>query len=549
MRNDHGIRALSKCLSAIRNVYPKLINNYWDSVAAQTIQDYSRKTLSLKSLYNLRGGNGKRRNSLRSILNYDVVGFTSFFPIILTNPSTASSIFPMKLGLFDVLIFDEASQLRIEDTFASFIRGGTHIVSGDKHQMPPSSFFISDVDVIDGTEELSQSAGTEDLQKTLERNHLLNLVSSESLLDFASQQDFKEIYLDIHYRSKHPDLIEFSNKAFYGSRLVPTPPIQNSKTVINFYQVNGIYQSEDHINPKECEKVIEIIKDEYKMNSDNKIGVATLNINQRNLILDKISEISAVDENFASMMSHLDKNGFFVKNLENIQGDERDVIIISTTFGKREDDSFIQNFGPITRKGGYRLLNVIITRAKERLHLVTSMPEDKYSQYSTLINNEGNDGKGIFYAYLAYAKAVSEENTVQKEKILKDISHNVNQDSFNSTDIDLTESPFEEEVYQRINNFIQNGKIHLQQKVGGFRLDMVVDTTDSKKKIVIECDGATYHRSEEAHYWDIFRQEYLESLGYIFHRIWSENWFEDPDSETRKLLAFIQSNNGIIKKN
>jgi superfamily I DNA and/or RNA helicase/very-short-patch-repair endonuclease len=544
-RNDHDIRSLSKILATIRKIYPELIINYWDSMAAQSIQKYSGNTLSLKSIYNMRGANGKRRNSLRTILNYDFDSFTNFFPIVLTNPSTASSIFPLKLGLFEVVIFDEASQLRIEDTFASFLRGKTHIVSGDKHQMPPSSFFISDIDVVEDNEDLSSQDDIEKLQNTLERNHMYNLVSSESLLDFATQQEFKEVYLDIHYRSLHPDLIEFSNKAFYGSRLVPTPPLQSIKPAINFYQVDGTYQSEDNVNVTECEKVIEIIGNEYKTNRNAQIGVATLNINQRNLILDKLSELSATNEQFALMMSQLEQNGFFVKNLENIQGDERDIIIISTTFGRREDKSFTQNYGPLSRKVGYRLLNVIITRAKERLHLVTSIPYEYYSQYNKSLEKEGNNGNGIFYAYLNYAEAVSEKNNLLKDKILKDISTNVDLENINNEDLELTESPFEEEVFQRINKFIQKGKLHLQQKVGGFRLDMVVDTTDAKKKIVIECDGATYHSTIEAHYWDIFRQEYLEEKGYVFHRIWSENWFEDANSETRKLLAFIKNNNGL----
>jgi superfamily I DNA and/or RNA helicase/very-short-patch-repair endonuclease len=547
LRSDNDIKVMLHTQNSIKNLYPELIKAYWNSVKFHTINKFRNNSISLKSLYNLRGANGRRRNSLRSIVAYDFEAFTNLFPVVLTNPSSASSIFPMKLGLFDVVIFDEASQLRIEDTFTSFIRGNVHIVSGDKHQMPPSSFFISDVDLADD-EGLEAPDDIQALQKSLEKNNLYNLISSESLLEFAGQLDFKEVYLDIHYRSKHPDLIEFSNKAFYGSRLVPTPPISSDEIPIKFYEVNGVYHSEDRTNNIECEKVIDLIQAEYKSNPELSIGVATLNLNQRNLILDRISELSAKDQKFSEMINHLDQNGFFVKNLENIQGDERDVIIISTTFGLREDGSFTQNFGPLTKRGGYRLLNVIITRAKERLQIVTSIPQEKYSQYDRLLEKEGNDGKAIFYAYLSYANAVSAKDNDQKERVLKLISNKVDNNSFTNSNLDLTESPFEEEVYQRLLNFIPENKIHLQQKAGGFRLDIVVDTSDPKCKIAIECDGATYHRSEQDHYWDIFRQEYLENYGYVFHRIWSENWFEDAGSETRKLLAFIEGNNGFVKR-
>jgi len=548
LRNDHDIRSLNRVQHSIRILYPQIIKTYWYSELVATVRKYSGSQIALKSIYNLRGANGKRRNSLRTIMKYDFDSFTNFFPIVLTNPNSVSSILPLKLGLFDLVIFDEASQLKVEDTFASFLRGKIHIISGDEHQMPPSSFFVSEVDIADDDQKITAPEGMEELKKTLEKNHLFNLVSSESLLEFASQLSFSKVNLDIHYRSKHPDLIEFSNKAFYGSRLVPTPPIFSDKAAIKFYQIDGVYHSEDNTNLGEVNKIVQIVKDEYNSNQDSSIGVATLNLNQRNLVLDRISELSTKDDKFAKMMNKLDSNGFFVKNLENIQGDERDIIIISTTFGLREDKSFIQNFGPITKKGGYRLLNVIITRAKERLHLITSIPQENYSQYEVLINKEGNDGKAIFYAYLAYAKSVSEGNSETKAKILNDISNAVDKNDYNESDLNLTESPFEEEVYQRMTGIIPKEKIHLQQKVGGFRLDIVVDTKQPGKKIAIECDGATYHRSEEDHYWDVFRQEYLENFGYVFHRIWSENWFDDPASETRKLLAFIESNDGFLKK-
>src|SRR5690606_10344069 len=169
------------------------------------------------------------------------------------------------------------------------------------------------------------------------------------------------------------------------------------------------------------------------------IGIATLNIFQRNYILDLIRKRSDEDINFSNKISALEQvNGeeLFVKNLENIQGDQRDIIIISTTFGVREDGNFLQNYGPINQHKGFRLLNVIITRAKHKVFVFTSIPESYISQYSELISVNGNTGRGIFYAYLSYAKAVSSNNSEKKKAILELVSTS----AFNDHNFNITES-------------------------------------------------------------------------------------------------------------
>jgi very-short-patch-repair endonuclease len=237
-------------------------------------------------------------------------------------------------------------------------------------------------------------------------------------------------------------------------------------------------------------------------------------------------------------------DGFFVKNLENIQGDERDIIIISTTFGKKKDGKFIMNFGPITQKNGHRLLNVIITRAKEKVYLITSIPEERQFEFQNFIDLENRvSGKSGLLAYLQYCKHVSLNNQIEKENLLRYIRSkiNVNQNAINSN-IGLTESPFEEEVYQYLVPEFGKDNIIPQYKCGGFRIDLVVISPISKRKIAIECDGAAYHSSELTWHHDIYRQKQLESQGFIFHRIWSTDWFKNTDSELLKLYNFIKSN-------
>lgn len=557
LRNDLEIVELIRAHKEVRNVYTSKIIREWNEKGYRRLNKLNSSAIRFRSLYNLKGAPGQRRNSLRQIMAVDLEGFKEFYPVILANPTTVSSIFPAQKDLFDLVIFDEASQLRIEDTLSSLLRGTHKVISGDKHQMPPSSFFSTSVTIDEEYEGDDNETAKEDedsidtaLLEEFKQQNLLNLVQSESLLEFAEELNFDEKMLDIHYRSHHPDLIEFSNRAFYKSKLIPSPAytFDDQYKPISFWQINSQYNSKpENNNPGEADKVIEIVEDEFRKNNKVSIGIATLNLNQRNLIWDELSNKASTDSEFASMLSQLEANGLFIKNLENVQGDERDVIIISTTFGKKSNGSFIQNFGPLNRKGGYRLLNVLITRAREKVHVVTSIPEDKYLGFEKDLRPESNDGRSIFYAYLAYARAVSENDVEQKDRILKALSRQIDEAELLNSSLELTESPFEEEVLQRLIRVIDSKNIELQKRDGGFRLDIVVFTQDVKKKIAIECDGATYHRNEEDYYWDIFRQEYLENFGYKFYRIWSENWWEDTQAEEQKLLDFLKKEGVLFK--
>jgi very-short-patch-repair endonuclease len=309
---------------------------------------------------------------------------------------------------------------------------------------------------------------------------------------------------------------------------------------IEFNQINGVF--EKGTNETEGLEVLNILKN--KISLGKSVGVATFNLVQRNLILNLIGKEREENPDFNLKMISLIADGFFVKNLENIQGDERDIIIISTTFGKKKDGKFIMNFGPITQKNGHRLLNVIITRAKEKVYLITSIPEERQFEFQNFIELENRvSGKSGLLAYLQYCKHVSLNNKSEKEDLLRYIRSkiNVSQNTKNSN-IGLTESPFEEEVYQYLVSEFGEANIIPQYKCGGFRIDLVVISPQSNNKIAIECDGAAYHSSELSWHHDIYRQKQLESQGFIFHRIWSTDWFKNTDSEVIKLSNFIKSN-------
>jgi len=538
-KNEEHILNLIETKEQLKEKQVICILKNWFTKQRNSIREFEIKNTNIKSLYNIRGTKDGKRNSLRKIINTNFNLFTDFFPIVMLSPTVCSSLIPLQEKIFDIVIFDESSQLRLEDSFAALTRGKIKIISGDSQQMPPSNFFQSSSVLIEPLEDDTEEYEEEQTKKL---NNSIGLANSESLLAYAENSDYKQSYLDIHYRSQHPDLIQVSNNAFYGGRLIPMPA-KNEYTPIHFIEVNGLYQ--ESVNEDEAKKVIEILLDIKPLEDGTypSVGVATFNLYQRNLIREKIAECRLKKDEYDKKIADLETAGLFVKNLENIQGDERDIIIISTTFGKRKDHSFLQNFGPITRPNGYKLLNVIITRAKHEIFVCTSIPQECYNSYANGLTQKKNTGNAIFYAYLAYSKAVSENKTDAKEAILKLLYENCTTKPIKHTIYSIgSESPFEEEVYCRLAEKIGEDRLEQQYKVGGFRIDIVVKPKlINKPFIAIECDGAKYHSSNEAYAWDVFRQSQLEKYGLIFHRIWSTNWWNSQEKELEKLLVFINT--------
>jgi len=539
---EDSIRSIYDCLDNLKNETTKKALSYWQEKRIKSVYEFdSKHPYSAKQLYSKTSRNSEKK-TLRQIIEQDFTLFTDLFPVLLVNPSVCSSLFELKENLFDIVVFDEASQLRIEDTFCALIRGRIRIISGDEHQMPPSSYFTSTDFSIDSDEDIDEIIPVE---TKMVHDAIQDLASAESLLQFSSGLKYEDIYLQIHYRSRHPLLIEFSNASFYGNRLNPLPAKIDYKP-IRFINVNGVY--ENQTNPLEAKQVIDILKKYINPNPDGfypSVGIATFNIYQRNLIIDEIKKESNADFDFGNKIDLLYENGLFVKNLENIQGDERDIIIISTTFGRNHKKEFFERFGPLNvSTKGHRLLNVIITRAKYKVYVCTSFPNEKIQMYREYIQNSGNIGRGVLYAYLAYAKAIEEGDIVKITTILDQLSESctTKQTEEDYQSFHGTESPFEEEV---INLLIKNGipedRIGLQYQCGGFRIDIIVMSKQSGKPVIaIECDGATYHSSNEAYLWDTFRQKQLEEYGFKFYRVWSTDWWLSPNNEIKKILAFIQ---------
>ena len=543
-KSDDKIVELVESKEQLKKFQIKSIINNWSVRQLQSAKRAQTQGVNPISLFNKRGSRGERRNSLRKIITTDFQLFTDFFPVVMLSPTVCSSVIPLAEGIFDVVIFDEASQLRLEDTFPALLRGKIKVVSGDSQQMPPSNFFQGGTALLSPTDEDYDEEQTSSESQTpssnRNANNSLDLADSESLLVYAENCNYKQSYLKVHYRSQHPHLIDFSNHAFYGKRLIPMPAKQEYKP-IQFIEVNGLY--EDQVNRDEARQVVDILLNHIKPFKKGKypsVGVATFNLYQRNLILEEITKARQQKPEYDKKIADLGSD-LFVKNLENIQGDERDIIIISTTFGKKADGSFRQSFGPILQRNGYKLLNVIVTRAKYKVFVCTSIPQEHYNSYPVLLQQMKNNGRAIFYSYLAYAKSVSENNLETKESLLKQLYENCESKTFEiDHDVYGSESPFEEEVYYRLAEKIGQERLQQQYKIGGFRIDLIVKSKVTGKPIIaIECDGAKYHSSNEAYAWDMFRQSRLEEQGFTFYRIWSTNWWYSVEKELKKIVAFI----------
>lgn len=490
------------------------INHTWQENIHQLLQ--TADITELKYLYNQRKNKQfAARNSLRKIIQHDTDFFTSLFPVLMVNPSVCTSILPLQEDLFDFIILDEASQLRIEDTFSSLLRGKIKIISGDKHQMPPSNFFGSETIF---WEEDESEHETETF-----------LAESKSLLEYADDANYKNSYLDFHYRSLHPDLIQFSNHAFYQSRLIPMPEKEDYPALI-YKNTDGTYTQ--GTNSKEVSDIVTFIFQLQKTNGAYpSVGIATFNIFQRDLILDQLYEQAYADAQKNELLRELLNKGLFVKNLENIQGDERDIMILSTTFGKDENGKFRQLFGPLSQEKGYQLLNVIVTRAKHSLYVFTSIPETVFMNFETELKQRGNQGKSIFYAYLAYVKAKHEKNEQQVQFVLNLLQQN-NTPLFNNKTTD-TAALFKNLVYKALKESF-GADIQLGYTFGGFTLDIIL-FKNNLPFLHIDFEKTGHYHPEVSYRTKMHQQKILAEYGILTYHLWSYHWWKSPASELENI--------------
>ena len=431
----------------------------------------------------------QRRTPPRKILKRAQTALMELFPCWMMVPSAVAQHLPKKTD-FDLVIIDEASQMTPENSISALMRAKNAFIAGDTNQLPPTNFFKG----------LSVDEEEDEDVATME----------ESILELANIQFHPKHRLLWHYRSKHEDLISFSNHYVYDDELVifPSPNPTIDGMGISLVEVNGTFQR--GVNPAEAQVMLDAIVQFMKDTPNRSLGVAVMNQSQMDqleaLVLREAEANKAVSkyiDDWASARQGLER--FFVKNLENVQGDERDVIFVGTVYGRDPLGKFYQRFGPINGPAGKRRLNVLFSRAKEQIVTFSSIPLGEFNPPPT------NEGATLLRRWLEFSAT----------KRLGEVAHNHDRAGH-------TESPFEEHVIEAVRSL--GYEAVPQVGVSSYFIDIGIKHSKYPLGYIcgIECDGATYHSSKSARDRDRLREEVLKRLGWDLYRIWSTDWFRDP---------------------
>jgi very-short-patch-repair endonuclease/DNA polymerase III delta prime subunit len=425
-------------------------------------------------------------------------------PCWAMSPLVVSQLLPPQIR-FDVVIFDEASQITPADAVTSILRGRQLVVAGDDKQLPPTAFFVSD-----GTEEEQQEA-LEQVPAPL----MAGTSGFESILDALSPL-LRTRMLRWHYRSRDERLIAFSNAHIYDRMLITFPGIGGGQ-VLRFVPVPWDPAADTNSPAPEVDAVVDLILDHASNKPGESLGVIAMGIKHSGRIEEALRERLRQDRALADELAgFLDENKeerFFVKNLERVQGDERDAIILSIGYGKNSRGDLVYRFGPLLTEGGERRLNVAVTRAKHRITLVSSFTARDMDP-----ERSAAEGVRLMREYLQY---VESGGTNLGDRILDKPALN----------------PFEVDVRDTLTR--QGIKLTAQYGTSGYWIDFAAQhpLQPGRYVLAIECDGATYHSSQSARDRDRLRQEQLERQGWRFHRIWSSEWFHNKETAAAKAIS------------
>lgn len=451
----------------------------------------------------LREGEKKRKQkTVRNLLTEigDLVQVIK--PCFLMSPLSVSTFLAAGSIHFDTIIFDEASQIFPQDAIGAIYRGKQAIVVGDSKQMPPTNFFNSVIEADEVDEEIG------------------DVTDFESILDLCATT-MPQLRLGWHYRSRYEQLIAFSNQNFYDNSLVTFPSSQlDAKGIgVDYYHVDGVFDRKSHTNHKEAEFVVNLVYQNFETHPERSLGVVAFSVAQQELIDKLLSKRRLGCPEKEQFFKKDCTEPFFIKNLETVQGDERDTIIFSTAYGIDAQGRMLHNFGPLNRVGGERRLNVAITRAKHNVQLVSSM------HYTDIdLSRISAYGGKLLRAYLDYA----ENGASALERIIT---------------VDALEQ-FDSDFEMEVCDFLRSKGFTVDTQIGcsGYKIDLGVKYPNSSNYVLaIECDGATYHSSKNARDRDRLRQEILERMGWKFYRIWSTDWFRNKQVEQSRLLSALKA--------
>ncbi len=457
-------------------------------------------------------GKKRRHMSVRQLLHKIPNLLPRLKPCLLMSPMSVAQYLDADYPPFDVVVFDEASQIPVWDAVGAIARGRQAVIVGDPKQLPPTSFFQRSED--------DEEEGGDDVVEDL-----------ESILDDCIGAQIPWLPLDWHYRSRHESLITFSNYHYYGNRLLTFPSPALEGLGVSWRHIpRGVYdKGKSRTNRAEAEAVVEEILRRLRDPglAAYSIGVVTFSQPQQTLIEDLLDAARGEDPELDPHFAEDRDEAVFIKNLENVQGDERDVILFSICYGPDALGHVSMNFGPMNREGGERRLNVAITRARREVVVFSTLKADQIDLSRTRARGV-RDLKG----FLEYA-----------ERGPAAIAEAIQPDP----DADF-DSPFEEAVFEGL---VQRGwEAHKQVGCARYRIDLaVVDPEAAGRYLLgIECDGANYHRAKTARDRDKLREGVLRDLGWKLHRIWSTDWWTDPERELRKLEGAIERARSVAEE-
>ncbi|MFG2924646.1 DUF3320 domain-containing protein [Streptomyces sp. NPDC048305] len=421
-------------------------------------------------------------------------------PCFMMSPLTVSQFLPSDYH-FDVIIFDEASQVRPGDAINCIYRGRTLVVAGDDKQLPPTSFF--------------DSAGEDDSDEYEE-----NVPDSfESLLHACKAGAMRELPLRWHYRSRHEDLITFSNRSFYQNSMVTFPGAldEGNDVGVAFLKADGAYdRGGRRDNRAEADYVADRVIHHFDTRPGRTLGVVALSQAQASAVDQAVQQARILRPDLEHCFTEGRLDGFFVKNLESVQGDERDVMIMSVGYGPDEHGKLGLNFGPINKGGGWRRLNVAVTRARYRMEVVASFR-------GASLGDSANESVQHLKRYLEYAEngpAILARDVVQSDA--------------------EPDSPFEESVLTVLRDW--GYEVQPQVGVAGYRIDLGLRHPEmpGAYALGIECDGAMYHSSKTARDRDRLREQVLNGLGWRLYRIWGTDWYRGRAAAELRLREAVE---------
>ena len=449
-------------------------------------------------------------------------------PCWLASPESVSRIFPLKRGMFDLAIVDEASQLAAERAMPFLYRARRAVVAGDEKQLPPFDLFRirgdgEDEDEHDGDGEDGGGPPPE-----------------KSLLELAAAR-YGHTMLSWHYRSVYQDLINFSNHAFYAGMLnvAPNAASDPEHPPIRWVRCNGTWEKRK--NRVEAERVLDEVAAEWERSRESgapyrSVGVITFNEAQQELVMDRLDRRLEDDAAFAELHAAAHESagrddGLFVKNIENVQGDERDVIVFSIGYARDADGKFANRFGTLSARGGENRLNVAVTRARQEMVVVSSIdPTD-------VRPTPKNDGPLRLRQFLEYARATGSADRDAQKAVISSINPSMSARGRGGAQAAgrRFDSEFEVQVHTALER--RGHRVDTQVGFSGYRIDLAVVHPDDENRYVlgIECDGASFHSARSVRERDVMRQQFLEGKGWSIERVWSRRWWSDKEAEADRL--------------